>query len=168
MSPNPKPKIINQTTRWDRGFAALSKFHKREGHCCPSKRHLEGNFKLGQWVSVQRYSRDLISRERKRRLDELGFVWDWRDYRWEQEFTALLRFKRRWGHCCVPIFHDEGKIRLGWWVSTQRVKRPELSAERKVRLNKIGFVWTVTDRIVYRPAGTSRRIGAPNRPSPRA
>jgi hypothetical protein len=33
--------------RWDRGFAALSKFRAREGHRCPSRRHVEGRFKLG-------------------------------------------------------------------------------------------------------------------------
>jgi len=68
-------------------------------------------------------------------------VWDWIDYRWEQGFKALLKFKRREGHCHVPIFHSEGDHRLGWWVSTQRQRRKELSAKQKARLNKIGFVW---------------------------
>jgi hypothetical protein len=106
---------------------------------------MEGNFKLGQWVSVQRYRADFVPVERKRRLDAIGFVWDWLCLRWEQGFAALLKFKRRKGHCRVPILHNEGKIRLGWWVSTQRVRRLELSAERKTRLNKIGFVWNGKD-----------------------
>jgi hypothetical protein len=65
------------------------------------------------------------------------------DYRWDQGFTALLKFKGREGHCHVPIFHNEGNYKLGWWVSTQRKRRKkkELSSERKARLNKIGFVW---------------------------
>src|SRR5215831_2877309 len=79
--------------------------------------------------------------ERKRRLDAIGFVWDWIDYRWEQGFKALLKFKRREGHCRVPIFHSEGNHRLGWWVSTQRKSRQDMSAERKARLNEVGFVW---------------------------
>jgi hypothetical protein len=152
--------------RWERGFATLSKFRRREGHCCPSRHHVEGGFRLGQWVSVQRYCKDLLAVERKRRLDAIGFVRDWLDLRWEQGFAALLKFKRRKGHCRVPILHNEGKIRLGWWVSTQRVRRPELSAERKTRLNKIGFVWQV--RLPYRPTGAPRRISAPNPPQPRA
>jgi Helicase associated domain len=131
------------TERWESGFAALSKFRAREGHCCPSRNHVERGFKLGQWVSVQRSYKDQMSPERKRRLDAIGFVWDCRDHRWEQGFAALFKFKRREGHCCVPIVHNEGKIRLGWWVSTQRVRRRELSAERTARLNKIGFVWRV-------------------------
>ena len=127
--------------RWERGFAALSKFRKREGHCCPPREHSEGKFNLGPWVSAQRYRKDLIPTERKRRLDAIGFVWDWNDHRWERGFTALLKFKRREGHCRVPIHHSEGNHRLGWWVSTQRRRRKEMSGERKARLNKIGFVW---------------------------
>jgi Helicase associated domain len=151
----PKGWSKSKTERWERGFATLSKFRAREGHCCPSRNHVERGFKLGQWVSVQRYRKHLVPAGRKRRLDWIGFVWSWPVYRWEQGFVALLKFKRREGHCCVPIFHNEGKIRLGWWVSTQRVRRRELSAERKARLNKIGFVWKVVmGPIVYRPAGS--------------
>jgi len=136
----------SNTDRWEQGFAALSKFRARKGHCLPSRHHVEGDYKLGQWVSVQRSREDFLPLERKRRLDAMGFVWDWRDHRWEQGFKALLKFKRREGHCRVPIFHNEGNHRLGWWVSTQRRNRKEMSAERKARLNKIGFVWNAEMR----------------------
>jgi hypothetical protein len=125
--------------RRNRGFAALSKF--RAGHCYPSRRHVEGGYELGQWVSVQRYRKELLSAEHKRRLDEIGFVWDWREDLWEQNFAALSKFKRREGHCRVPALHREGKHQLGYWVSTLRRNKSDIPAERKARLNKIGFVW---------------------------
>jgi len=50
----------SNTERWERGFTALSKFRTREGHCCPSRRHVEGGYELGQWVSVQRYRKDVL------------------------------------------------------------------------------------------------------------
>jgi hypothetical protein len=131
----------SNTEHWERGFAALSKFHAREGQCCPLQRYVEGGFRLGQWVSVQRYRKDVMPAGRKRRLDKIGFVWDRRDNLWEQSFAALLNFKRREGHCCVPTSHREGELKLGWWVATQRRNRKEMSAERRARLNKIGFVW---------------------------
>jgi len=87
----------SSTERRESGFAALSKFRAREGHCCPPRRHVEGNFQLGNWVSVQRYCKEFVPTERKRRLDAIGLVWDWRDYFWEQNFAALLKFKRREG-----------------------------------------------------------------------
>jgi Helicase associated domain len=83
----------SNTERWERGFAALSKFRAREGHCYPWRHHVEGGFKLGQWVSVQRYRKHLVPVERKRRLNRIGFVWDWRDDLWEQHFAALLKFQ---------------------------------------------------------------------------
>ena len=55
----------SNTERWESGFAALGKFRAREGHCCPSQNHLERGFKLGQWVSVQRYRKHLVPVERK-------------------------------------------------------------------------------------------------------
>jgi hypothetical protein len=59
--------------------AALSKSRRRKRHCCPSRHHLEGKFKLGQWVTTQRHLKDDLSLERKRCLDRIGFVWNWRD-----------------------------------------------------------------------------------------
>jgi hypothetical protein len=133
------------TARWARGFAALAKFRAREGHCCPSRHHVEDNFKLGDWVSVQRYRRKFVPTERIQLLDAIGFVWDWRDYLWEQNFAALLMFERREGHCCVPTLHCENGFKLGWWVATQRRNKKEISKERRTRLGAVGFVWRVND-----------------------
>jgi hypothetical protein len=156
-----KQKLIKtHKERWEQGLAALSKFRKRKRHCCPSRHHLEGKFKLGRWVNTQRYFKDDLSVERKKRLDRIGFVWNWREYLWERGFAALLKFKRREGHCRVPIRHREGNFRLGYWVSTQRRKRTELPALRKRRLNKIGFVW--------REHRGYLRLAVPNAPPPRA
>jgi hypothetical protein len=73
-----KRKLIKTwKDRWERGFAALSKFRRRKGHCRPPRYHLEGKYKLGQWVTAQRYLKDKLSVERKKRLDRIGFVWNW-------------------------------------------------------------------------------------------
>lgn len=127
--------------RWEQGFAALAKYRRRTGHCCPPQNHMAGKYKLGRWIITQRYLKDDLSVDRKRRLEGIGFVWNWNEYCWESGFKNLLNFRKREGHCRVPIHHSEGKFRLGWWVSTQRKNRRTLSAERKARLNKIGFVW---------------------------
>ena len=151
---------ISNTERWERGFAALSKFRAREGHCCPGRRYVEGNFKLGLWVSAQRSRKHLLAVKRKQRLDSIGFVWDWRGYRWEQNFAALLEFKRREGHCCVPTFHVENGLKLGWWVAAQRQRKKEMSKERRTRLNEVGFVWGVPfmGPVAYRPKQFRREI----------
>ncbi len=61
--------------RWGQGFIALSNFTRREGHCRVPYLHVEGNYKLGNWVSMQRGNKNKMSAERIARLNKVGFVW---------------------------------------------------------------------------------------------
>ena len=79
--------------------------------------------------------------ERRQRLDLIGFVWDPLTAAWEEHFSALKRFKAREGHCRVPVGHVEGTYKLGSWVHVQRISRDTMPAERRRRLDKIGFLW---------------------------
>jgi hypothetical protein len=129
---------------WEKGFAALTTFKAREGHCLVPALHVEGTYRLGQWVKVQRNNKDTLPPERKQRLDAIGFVWDSLESGWEEGFAALTTFKAREGHCLVPQRHIEGTFKLGFWVSNQRANQNRMSAERRQQLDAIGFVWRVT------------------------
>ena len=128
---------------WEEGFVALTTFKACNGHCYVPRYHVEGEYRLGQWVSVQRLSRDVMSAERREILDAIGFVWDGRDRYWETGFQALAVFKAREGHCRVPSLHIENVFKLGQWVATRRRSKDKMSYKRKMQLNKIGFVWRV-------------------------
>ena len=136
-----KKAQLHSEQAWQREFSALKKFKRREGHCRVPRFDLEGNYKLGQWVEVQRYSKDVLAPKRKAKLNQLGFIWSRRDWLWERGFAALKTFKLREGHCQVPALHIEGDLKVGYWVNTQRRKKNIMSKEHKRRLNKIGFVW---------------------------
>ena len=43
-----------------------------------------------------------LSRERVKRLEAVGVVWDTLDTAWEQRFRELAAFKARKRHCNVP------------------------------------------------------------------
>jgi len=101
---------------WERGFAALVEFKAREGHCNVPFSHTEGNFALGRWVNKQRAKRKTPRPERRQQLEEIGFVWNRLEDRWEEGFAALKTFKAREGHCLVPKAHMEGAYNLGSWV----------------------------------------------------
>jgi superfamily II DNA or RNA helicase len=126
---------------WEEGFTVLKKFKAREGHCRVPQGHVENHFNLGAWVSSQRQKKATMAIDRRQRLDSLGFVWNPFNVLWEEGFAALIRFKGREGHCRVPQGHVEGTFKLGAWVSSQRNKEGNLAAERKRRLDEIGFVW---------------------------
>lgn len=61
---------------WEDEFQALKRYREREGDCRVPQEYIdETGFKLGHWVSNQRYTKDKIPVERKRRLNEIGFIW---------------------------------------------------------------------------------------------
>jgi hypothetical protein len=130
-------------SKWDDGFAAFLKFKERKGHALVPRHHIEAGYRLGQWVAVQRYwhKTGQLTRGRKSRLIAAGFIWSRREWLWERAFAALQKFKRREGHCRVPIPHIEDGITLGAWVSVQRRMKNEMRPDRKRRLDRVGFAW---------------------------
>jgi hypothetical protein len=90
---------------WEAGVSRLKLYRNREGHCCVPQSHKENGFRLGQWVSVQRQTRETMSKDRRQRLDELGFVWDQLEVDWERGFSYLKGYKERVGDCRVPRSH---------------------------------------------------------------
>jgi hypothetical protein len=130
-------------TDWAEGVRYLAIYKEREGHCRVPAKHMENGFRLGQWVVTRRGNADTLSAPRRQQLDELGFVWDPFETDWAEGFSYLKVFKQREGHCRVPAKYKENGYRLGQWVSVQRVNKDTLSAERRQRLDELGFVWSV-------------------------
>jgi hypothetical protein len=86
-----------------------------------------------------------LSNEHRRRLDDLGFIWNILEADWEEGFKYLKIYKDREGHCRVPTSHKEGSFSLGNWVSFQRSEKDDLSAERRQKLDDLEFVWNKFD-----------------------
>jgi superfamily II DNA or RNA helicase len=127
-------------TDWQQGYDQLVIYKEREGHCRVPHLYKEDGFRLGSWVNKQRFN-DTMPAERRRKLDEIGFVWDVHEEDWNEGFNYLNIFKNREGHCRVPKPHIENGFHLGVWVTNHRAKRALLSDERRQRLNRLGFVW---------------------------
>lgn len=162
--------------QWDNMFERLLKFKKATGHCMVPKRY-PPDAKLGTWVHTQRiqhrkmmaasasmkkdkiHDNETIIDEnealsyrlvehRRKRLDEVGFVWSARDGgviveksvneqgggvgglritrnsyddQWDMMFNRLKQYKEKHGHCLVPKRYKEDP-KLGTWVDTQRVQ----------------------------------------------
>ena len=75
-----------------------------------------------------------MSAERRQRLDEIGFIWDALEMKWEEGFSALMQFKEREGHCRVSQGFIERSCWLGQWVGVQRSTKSTMSAKRRQRL----------------------------------
>jgi len=131
--------------KWERKYQLLRKFYNRERHCKVPRRHVEDGTKLGPWLSIQRLSKknETMNNERETRLNQLGMVWDVEVDQWESKFQKLFRFQKRKGHCNVPFVHEEDGIKLGSWLCRQRasMRKGNINALRKSRLDKLGIVW---------------------------
>jgi Helicase associated domain len=106
---------------------------------------------------MQRVSQATMSVERKRQLENIGILWDVRSEQWEQGFGYLQAYKARVGHCRVPDKHRENGYGLGIWVGAQRGNIDKLTAERRKRLDGLGFVWRVPSPI---PEDRRQRLDA--------
>jgi superfamily II DNA or RNA helicase len=139
------------SNRWERMFKALLDFKQQHGHVNVSQKSREYP-KLAAWVAKQRFDKKKnrpILATRAHRLDEIGFTWAFSPpVSWEQRFDELLAYRQQHGNCNVPQHWKESK-QLGKWVNTQRtqLKRNKMEAERKAKLDSVGFVWDMKDTL---------------------
>jgi hypothetical protein len=142
-------------TAWEKGYQSLQVFVAREGHARVPNKHVEGNFKIGSWITNQKTAlrKGRLSPDRVARLQALpGWVWDQEEARWEEAFDRLQSFARREGHARVLADYREGDFALGPWVQRQRRawKTGRLAPDRAVRLEALpGWVW---DAPIGRPS----------------
>ena len=83
-----------------------------------------------------------MPKDRWHKLEALGFDRDPLETAWMEGLQHLKAFKKREGHCHVPVSHKENGFSLGQWVFRQRQNKC-LSAERRQRLDELGFVWKI-------------------------
>ena len=131
---------------WEIGFLHLQKFEKQNGNCDVQINYTsESGFKLGIWVSTQRQNNDLSANQIDR-LNELNFSWSIFSNRWQESVDQLKEFKKQHGHCNIPTdYISKSGQRLGWWVSTQRQKKKQLSEPEISQLDELEFIWDMDE-----------------------
>jgi hypothetical protein len=158
--------------RWDVAQTALTVYKEPHGDLLVPYRFVVPSsspwaeatwgMKLGSIVRMIRHEGIYLSDdkpERKEWLDEIGFVWDDLERRWEVTQTALTVYKEAHGDLLVPQSFEVPSsapwaeetwgMKLGRTVSTIRSKGIYLSddkPERKEWLDEIGFVWDDYER----------------------
>jgi hypothetical protein len=128
-----------QEAAWEEMFGALVEYKKKTGNCSVPNEWPE-NPQLGRWVNTQRLTKERLTPDRVKRLNELGFVWEPQEAAWEEKFKALVEYKKKTGNCNVPQGWPDNP-KLANWVTNQRQKKDRLTSEQIRRLNDLGFGW---------------------------
>ena len=133
---------------WEAGYAHLTAYVKAKGNArVPQGYRTRDGYRLGQWVGVQRSTHEILSADRRRRLERLkGWAWVATDF-WEVGYGHLEAYVKAKGDARVPSgYRTRDGHRLGDWITTQRVARKTLSADRRRRLQQLkGWVWDVLE-----------------------
>ena len=166
---------------WEKRMKELWEFKEKHGHT-NVPRTQQG---LGSWVKKVRermdpfilqrpqaeqeiwkrsnplWERDL---ERLEELQEVGFIWDVYEWRWQNNFRNLLAYQLEHGHTNVP----SGYASLGTWVRDQRAefakirqgKASRMTVQRARALSRIGFEFARKETVQKKQAQTfEQRLG---------
>ena len=145
-------KLENFEKGWQRGFSELTNFKDAFGHCRVSHDFVTAsNFELGRWVASQRgyNQKGSLDKEKFRKLNKIGFIWNVEDALWSQGFEELLNYKNNFGNCIIKTTYvTKSGFKLGSWATNQRVSynANRLSDERQKKLNQIGFIWSLFEQ----------------------
>jgi len=131
--------------QWEQMFSYLQAFVEREGHASvPRSYKTEDGYSLGNWVINHRRRKNQLTPEQIIRLESLeGWVWNSREFKWEQGFSYLQEFVEKGGHARLPPSHKtEDGYNLGSWIEKQRQRKDQLIPEQITRLESLdGWVW---------------------------
>jgi hypothetical protein len=139
---------------WEVRYGELLEYRRLHGDCRVPKNYKKGlqlNSQLATWVGIQRtfFAKKMLSANRIKLLEEIGFEWDLSESIWQRMFTALKAYKQKHGDCRVPKIYKSNPP-LAKWTRAQRkafaVQKEtshlkKLSTARIKLLEELDFDW---------------------------
>jgi Helicase associated domain len=130
---------------WENQFAQLLVYKKLHGHCDVPENDNKF-YRLHRWCVTQRVEMRKkplqYPKERKKRLDTIGFSWDIKQKWFEQHLAKLKEFKQKNGHC--RVLRKDDYILAEWCWKIRRERReglPSLTKEKIKKISALGFDW---------------------------
>jgi hypothetical protein len=145
---SPEEALAYQAGDWAQKFKELCRYRESKGHC-DFRSHDPDYAELSSWVFRMvggKYS--ILTPERVKALDGIGFVWGLSRPCWEHRLSELTDYHKIHGHCNVPTKYSKN-AQLGRWVATQRSqyrlqkegRTSRMTLSRIQELEGLGFEW---------------------------
>ena len=133
--------------KWEKGFGYAETYFKKNGDLLVKKDYVtEDGYALGKWIVNQRSAykgtaRSRLTDEQKKRLDDIGFVVDVNEYRWNCAYERAAEYYRYHGTVSVPRGYKVDGIDLQSWFTEQRraIKNGKLTSTQVMKLSQLGI-----------------------------
>jgi len=143
--------LLNNDIKFEKGFQETFLYKERTGNPNVSQSYMtpEG-YPLGIWQSNHkcRYKKGKLPPDRTKRLEDINFIWDILDEKFEKGFKETVLYKEKTGNPNAPksCKTSEG-YPLGIWQTNQRnnYRKGRLSPDKIKRLDEIGFKGYILD-----------------------
>lgn len=131
---------------WEIGFKYAKSYFKKNGDLLVKGDFVtDDGYALGKWIQNQRSAykgtaRKGLTEEQKKRLDNIGFVPDVNEYKWNCAYERAVRYYRENGTVKVPRGYEIDGIDLQIWIAEQRraLKNGKLTSIQLRKLSQIG------------------------------
>ena len=128
--------------KWDIMYESLKEYSNKEGHSNVPQNYKDK--KLAIWVSKQRGNiiNERLSEDKINKLEELNFVKDVYNMKWDNMYLELKEFYDKYNHCNITSSVNK---ELTIWAQRQRAmfKKNSLSIEKRRKLDEINFAWKI-------------------------
>ncbi len=139
--------IKNIEDNWEENYKELINYLNTFGDVNVPIRYKVNGLRLGEWTNTQRRAcrRGRMCKERVKKLEDLGFIWNNWDKSWEEMFDELINYKEKHGSFSIP--REKQYNKLSGWVGTQRkkYKNGSLPQDKINKLDSIGFLWDMKE-----------------------
>lgn len=141
----------NPDTVWDKRYSEVKKYYETHSVLPNVDSDVPAEKKCAYWLRNQRksYREGSLTESKLKRLSEIGITEEWlapQRTPFEKGYLVAKAYFDEYGNLDVPTnFQYKSGFWLGSWIDKIRKKKDELSDEQIQMLDKIGFVWEVTD-----------------------
>lgn len=139
---------VRANRSFEENYDLILKYKEEHGNCLIHADYVTSDgVKLGRFVSSLRRRRDELPIEKKKLLDEIGFLWKAARISFEEIYNLIVKYKEKYGDCLIPQKYvtPEG-ISLGSYVTRIRRGNIAITDSQKEMLNELGFVWRLRNR----------------------
>ncbi len=141
-------RVVKVSTRsFEYWFELLLKYKEEHGDTIVAFGDEFYGAQLGSWVAGVRSGKAAITIRQREALDQIGFVWRAHDHKRERNIEALQEFIDKNKHADVPALHIQNGVKVGGWLTHQRVlyREGRLEPERVALLEQLGVTWSPGD-----------------------